>query len=414
MTVPPSPHSPRRSRRSPGPLPGSEETAGHQPLIRVDDDPAALPREAWNALLAAAPLPSPFMKLEYLEAMHASGSAIASKGWQAQFLSVWEGDQLIAACPAYLKGHSYGEYVFDWAWADAYERHGLAYYPKLLVAVPFTPVPGSRLLARDEAARGWLVKALRALAGQAELSSVHVLFGDAQDQRALTGDGWLARQQVQFHWTGDGVPRSFADYLQTLQREKRKKIQQEQRKVAEAGIRFDALRGTAIAADDWDFFYECYTRTYLAYRNKPYLTRDFFARVSADLPEHWLMFVARDEHGERVAASLVAIDESQRAAYGRYWGSTRYIPNLHFDACYYQPLAWCLEHGWRRFEGGAQGEHKMARGLMPVATHSAHWLAHPQFREAVADFLAREGQAMDEYIDELERHQPFKSPAPGG
>ena len=145
------------------------------------------------------------------------------------------------------------------------------------------------------------------------------------------------------------------------------------------------------------------------HRNKPYLTRDFFARMATDMPAHWLMFVARDDQGERVAASLVAIDESQRAAYGRYWGSTRYIPHLHFDACYYQPLAWCLENGWRRFEGGAQGEHKMARGLMPVATHSAHWLAHPQFREAVADFLQREGQAMDEYIDELERHQPFKA-----
>ncbi|OWQ93920.1 GNAT family N-acetyltransferase [Roseateles aquatilis] len=382
-----------------------------QPLIRVDDDPAALPREAWNALLTRSPLPSPFMRLEYLEAMHASGSAVAKKGWQAQFLSVWEDDELIAACPAYLKGHSYGEYVFDWAWADAYQRHGLAYYPKLLVAVPFTPVPGSRLLARDDTAREWLLKGLRALAMKTELSSVHVLFGDESDRQALAADGWLPRQQVQFHWTGDGVPRDFDDYLRTLQREKRKKIQQERRKVADAGIRFETLRGTAIGADDWDFFYECYTLTYLAHRNKPYLTRDFFARMAADMPEHWLMFVARDAQGERVAASLVAIDDAQRAAYGRYWGATRYIPNLHFDACYYQPLAWCLANGWLRFEGGAQGEHKMARGLMPVATHSAHWLAHPQFREAVADFLEREGQAMDEYIDELERHQPFKAAA---
>ncbi|SEL01542.1 hypothetical protein SAMN05216359_104322 [Roseateles sp. YR242] len=378
------------------------------PLIRVDDDPAELPLQAWNALLAASPLPSPFMRLEYLRAMHASGSAVVKTGWQAQFLSVWEDDQLIAACPVYMKGHSYGEYVFDWAWADAYQRHGLTYYPKLLVAVPFTPVPGSRLLARDDEARGWLVKGLRALAQRAELSSIHVLFGDTLDQEALAADGWMARQQVQFHWTGDGAPRSFADYLQTLQREKRKKIQQEQRKVVEAGIRFETLRGTAITAQDWDFFYECYTLTYLAHHNKPYLKRDFFARMAVEMPEQWLMFVARDAQGERVAASLVAIDERQRAAYGRYWGSTRYIPNLHFDACYYQPLAWCLANGWLRFEGGAQGEHKMARGLMPVATHSSHWLAHPQFREAVADFLEREGEAMGEYIDELERHQPFK------
>ena len=405
MTAPPSPSS----AAAPD---AASDTDVTQPLIRVDDDPAALPRDQWNALLAASPLPSPFMKLEYLSAMHASGSAVPKKGWQAQFLSVWDGDELIAACPAYLKGHSYGEYVFDWAWADAYQRHGLAYYPKLLVAVPFTPVPGSRLLAKDDDAREWLVKALRALTARSELSSVHVLFGDDQDQRALTGQDWLARQQVQFHWTGDGVPRPFAAYLATLQREKRKKIQQEQRKVVEAGIRFEPRRGAAITVEDWDFFYECYTLTYLAHRNKPYLTRDFFARMASDMPEHWLMFVARDADGQRVAASLVAIDESQRAAYGRYWGSTRYIPNLHFDACYYQPLAWCLENGWRRFEGGAQGDHKMARGLMPVATHSAHWLAHPQFREAVADFLAQEGEAMSEYIDELERHQPFKATPP--
>lgn len=217
-------------------------TSTAAPLIRVDDDLSALPLEAWNGLLASSPLPSPFMRLEYLRAMQASGSAVAKTGWQAQFLSVWEGDELLAACPAYLKSHSYGEYVFDWAWADAYQRHGLDYYPKLLVAVPFTPVPGSRLLARDDEARGWLVKGLRALTQRLELSSVHVLFGDPKDQAALAEDGWLARQQVQFHWTGDGTPRSFADYLQTLQREKRKKIQQEQRKVVEAGIRFEALR----------------------------------------------------------------------------------------------------------------------------------------------------------------------------
>lgn len=381
-------------------------------MIRVDDDPSALPSSAWNALLAAAPQPSPFMRLEYLQAMVASGSAVADKGWQAQFLSVWEGDTLIAACPAWLKSHSRGEYVFDWAWADAYERHGLEYYPKLLVAVPFTPVPGSRLLARDEAARDWLVKGLRALARRAELSSVHVLFGDEQDQHAMLSDGWLARQQVQFHWTGDGQPRSFADYLATLQRDKRKKIQQEQRRVADAGLHFQVRRGNEITEQDWDFFYRCYTLTYLAHRNKPYLTRAFFTDMARDMAAHWLMFIAEDAQGERIAASLVAIDAEQRAAYGRYWGAVRYVPNLHFDACYYQPLAWCLQHGWLRFEGGAQGEHKMARGLLPVATHSAHWLEHPQFREAVADFLAQEGEAVSEYVDELERHQPFKQVAP--
>ena len=307
-----------------------------------------------------------------------------------------------------IRDSSYGEYVFDWAWADAYERHGLPYYPKLLVAVPFTPVPGSRLLARDDAARAWLVKALRALTARSELSSVHVLFGDEQDQRALTGDDWLARQQVQFHWTGDGEPRAFADYLATLQREKRKKIQQERRRVAEVGVSFTALHGDEIEAADWDFFYRCYTLTYRAHHSTPYLTRDFFRRTASTMAAHWLLFIAW-HNGKRVASSLIAIDRARGAAFGRYWGAVQPIPFLHFDACYYQPLAWCIAQRMRRFEGGAQGEHKMARGLMPVQTWSAHWLAHPQFAAAVADFLAREGAGVEHYLDELNERRPFRA-----
>jgi predicted N-acyltransferase len=378
------------------------------PELRVTDDPGQLPRQAWNELLAQSAQPSPFMRLEYLQALHEADCARAETGWQPQFLSLWQGDELMAACPAYLKAHSYGEYVFDWAWADAYARHGLDYYPKLLVAVPFTPVPGSRLLARDAAARSLLARGLARLAQDLTLSSVHVLFGDTQDQQALSEAGWLPRQQVQFHWQGRGQPSSFEAFSQSLQRDKRKKIQQERRRVAEAGIRFEALEGEAITAEDWDFFHRCYTLTYEAHRSRPYLSREFFARMAARMPQHWLMFLARDDRGERVAASLIGLDRAQQVAYGRYWGALRYIPCLHFEACYYQPLAWCLARGWRRFEGGAQGEHKMARGLLPVATHSAHWLAHPQFRAAVADFLEREGQAVTEYIDELESHQPFR------
>jgi len=378
--------------------------------LRVDDDPAALPAQAWNTLLANSAQPTPFMRHEYLQALHASGSAVAQTGWQPLFLSAWEGPALIAACPAYLKTHSYGEYVFDWAWADAYRRHGLAYYPKLLVAVPFTPVPGSRLLARDEAARALLARGLQALVEQQDLSSAHLLFGDDGDQQAAAAQDWMARSGVQFHWH-NREPRpydSFEDFLASLQREKRKKIQQEQRKVREAGVVFEARLGAQITADDWDFFYHCYQLTYRAHHSTPYLTREFFRLMGETMSGHWLLFIAR-RGDERVAASLIALDPVQGHAYGRYWGAIEPISCLHFEACYYQPLAWCIEHGYRRFEGGAQGEHKMARGLLPVTTGSSHWLAHPDFRDAVGDFLAREGQAMRGYVNELEAHQPFKA-----
>jgi uncharacterized protein len=378
--------------------------------LRVDDTPAALPAEAWNALLAASAQPTPFMRHEYLKALHDSGSAVRDTGWQPLFLSAWQDQNLIAACPSYLKSHSYGEYVFDWAWADAYRRHGLAYYPKLLVAVPFTPVPGSRLLARDGEARALLMRGLQALAEQHDLSSAHVLFGDTQDQAASENHGWMARHGVQFHWSNrEPLPYgSFEGFLASMQRDKRKKVQQEQRKVREAGIVFEVRVGTQITTADLDFFYHCYQLTYRAHHSTPYLTRAFFQAMSETMAEHWLLFVAK-RGSERVAASLIALDPERGHAYGRYWGATEPISCLHFDACYYQPLAWCIEQGYRRFEGGAQGEHKMARGLMPVATGSSHWLARPDFRDAVGDFLAREGQAMRGYVNELEAHQPFKA-----
>ncbi|RQO56458.1 GNAT family N-acetyltransferase [Paucibacter sp. KBW04] len=380
-------------------------------VIRVHEDPADPALAPWNQLLARQSQPTPFMRLEYFRALHDSGSAVARSGWQPLFLSVWLNDEMVAACPAYLKSHSYGEYVFDWAWADAYQRHGLAYYPKLLVAVPFTPVPGSRLLAADEAARQVLMQGLQALARQQKLSSAHLLFGTTVDQQAAQAQGWMERHGVQFHWQNrtPAPYANFEDFLASLQREKRKKIQQEQRRVREAGISFEARQGEQIREQDWDFFYRCYQLTYRAHHSTPYLSRDFFARMAATMAEHWLLFIACRADGSRVAASLIALDPAHGAAYGRYWGAAEPISCLHFDACYYQPLQWCIEQGYQRFEGGAQGEHKMARGLLPVPTQSSHWLAHPDFKNAVADFLAQEGQAMRGYVNELESHQPFKA-----
>ncbi len=385
-------------------------TTANDYVIGLHEDPAAIDAAAWNELLAAQPAPTPFMRHEYLLALQASGSAVPATGWAASFVTLHQGGQLQAACALYRKSHSYGEYVFDWAWADAYRRHGLRYYPKLLGAVPFTPVPGTRLLARDAAWRGRLVAALGALASESGMSSAHLLFVDEHDRAALAQAGWMLREGVQFHWTQD-PERPMADFtelLSRLQRDKRKKIQQERRRVAEQGVGFDVYEGAAITPALWDFFYRCYTLTYQAHQSTPYLTRDFFARMAASMPQHWLMFVAR-QGDEPVAASLIAIDPDSRAAWGRYWGCVTPLPCLHFEACYYQPLAWCLAQGYTRFEGGAQGEHKMARGLLPVATASAHWLRDPRFAGAVADFLASESLGMEQYVDELRERSPFKA-----
>ena len=354
------------------------------------------------------------MSMEYLRALHASGSAVPGSGWAPRFITLRAHGRMAAACALYAKSHSYGEYVFDWAWADAYRRHGLRYYPKLLGAVPFTPVPGTRLLAIDEPARRRLAGLILDFARQQDLSSAHLLFVDESDREALQTAGWMLRDGVQFHWAQDAVvpARSFGELLARMQRDKRKKIQQERRRVADAGIVFGVYQGNAIDKSLWDYFYRCYTLTYEAHHSTPYLTRDFFRRMASTMPELWLMFVA-SLHGEPVAASLVAIDAATGTAWGRYWGSTQSIPCLHFEACYYQPLQWCLAQGYTRFEGGAQGEHKMARGLMPVRTSSAHWLRDERFADAVSDFLANEREGIGQYVDQLGEHSPFKAVPPG-
>jgi predicted N-acyltransferase len=388
---------------------GSNDITTAEYRIRVHDDPAAIAAASWDALLERQARPTPFMRHAWLAAMHASGCAAPDTGWTPRFVVLERDVRLVAAAALYLKAHSYGEYVFDWAWADAYRRHGLRYYPKLLGASPFTPVPGSRLLAEDAQARRALAEAVRRLADDEGLSSAHILFTDEADLAALIDAGWMIREGVQFHWEADPLRpcAHFDALLATLQRHKRKNIVQERRKVREAGVGFTVHEGTQIDEGLWDFFHHCYTLTYHAHGSPPYLSRGFFRDTARTMPENWLMFVAHRD-GQRIAASLVAIDPRARVAYGRYWGCTQNLPCLHFEACYYQPLAWCLANGYQRFEGGAQGEHKMARGLLPVRTHSAHWLRDARFASAVADFLAQEGAGIETYVDELRERNPFK------
>ena len=452
-------------------------------IARVLASPLEVDATAWNALLALQSHPTPFMRHEYLAALHESESAVPHTGWTPRFMTLWEGDLLVAACPLYLKSHSYGEYVFDWAWASAYEQHGVPYYPKAVVAVPFTPVPGTRLMARDAAARQGLVQALCQWCEDEGISSLHVLF--ASDDDVLTGarEGLMLRHTVQFHWKnvaptlgtdvsslppegalaalgrpggGSGAAptlgtggfllptesvlaaveshcdsgsaaagtlayRDFDDFLAHLTQEKRKKFRQERRRVAEAGVTFRWALGADITADDWNFFYRCYERTYLEHGNPPYLTRAFFQQIADRMPEHWLLFIAERE-GRPIASSLIAISAQPSSArgqyhskyagctaYGRYWGALERVDCLHFEACYYQPLAWCIAHGVQRFEGGAQGEHKMARALLPVPATSMHWLAHPAFADAVDRFLAREGAGVEQYLDHLQARSPFRA-----
>ena len=387
-------------------------------VIRIHASPLDIPADAWDALLAQQDAPSPFMQHAYLAALHTSGSATANTGWTPQFVSLWRGDNLAAASALYIKDHSYGEYVFDWAWANAYGNHGLNYFPKATCAVPFTPVPGSRLLAIDTTARQALLQALVDLAKQCQLSSLHLLFTSPNDRAACEALGLMQRQTVQFHWDNTSPQGQCFDhfdaFLASLSQEKRKKIKQERRRVADASVTFRTSVGTAISREDWDFFYKCYERTYLEHGNAPYLSPAFFQHMQHDMPHNWVLFVAERE-GQPIASSLVAVQglgTSNAVAYGRYWGALERVDCLHFEACYYQPLNWCIANGVQRFEGGAQGEHKMARALMPVATYSAHWLAHPAFADAVERFLERESAGVDNYLDHLAERSPFKRQNP--
>jgi uncharacterized protein len=368
--------------------------------LRILDSLQGVQAGEWNALAGG----NPTLAHEFIDSLHASGCASARTGWSPQFPSLWDGDRLVAAAPLYVKSHSYGEYVFDWGWADAYERHGLAYYPKLVCAVPFTPATGPRLLAAGPAERTRLAQALLELARNTEVSSLHVLFPDPADAEALRAAGMLERSGIQFHWRNGGY-RDFDDFLAALSHDKRKKIRQERRRVQQADVTLRRLTGREATPADWDFFHSCYRRTYRAHRSTPYLTREFFALIAARMPDNVLLVIA--EHGAKPIAAAFDLFGPQ-ALYGRYWGSVEYVPGLHFEACYYQAIEFCIERGIALFEGGAQGEHKHARGFLPEATRSFHWLAHPAFNRAVDEFLSEEGAHISAYVDELNDRTPFK------
>ena len=368
------------------------------PTVKVLDTLGGVEPAAWNALCGG----HPFLRHEFLHALHETGCARERTGWTPRYLTLWQARALIGAMPLYLKAHSYGEYVFDWAWADAYHRNGLEYYPKLLGAVPFSPVTGPRLLAREAATRSALIEAALQLAQ--DTSSLHVLFPPESEAEEMKARGMLLRRSVQFHWENRGYA-TFEDFLGELASAKRKKIRQERRRVAESGVTLRRLVGSEIGEDHWAFFVRCYNNTYREHQSSPYLSLPFFRRIGAALPEHVLLVVA-EQDGRPVASALNLF--SATTLYGRYWGCVAHVPMLHFEACYYQAIEFCIERGIGLFEGGAQGEHKLSRGFMPVQTCSVHWLKHSQFAGAVERFLARETNAMDRYVDELNERSPFR------
>jgi len=380
---------------------------------QVLDDLAGIGADDWNALAAAGAgraRAQPFLRHEFLRALELAGCVGEATGWAARHLLLRDASgALAAAVPAYLKLHSYGEYVFDWAWADAYRRNGLRYYPKLLSAIPFTPVPGTRLAARDATSLHAAARALLGYARSCGLSSLHVLFPRAAEADALRDAGLMLRHGVQFHWRNAGYA-DFEAFLATLAQPKRKKIRAERRKVADAGVRLRRLHGRDIGAAHWAFFARCYRATYAAHQSTPYLNLEFFERIGAALPQH-LVLVLAERSGRPVASSLLVHDDER--LYGRYWGAIEPVPCLHFEACYYQAIEAAIELGLRFVEGGAGGEHKVSRGFEPVPTVSAHWLAEPAFAQAVERFLQREGAAVDTYLDELRERLPYRADAAG-
>jgi predicted N-acyltransferase len=379
--------------------------------VRIDivESLAAVQPPEWDALTAG----NPTLAHAWLQTMIDTGCTRTQTGWRPQFVllrrSVDGVETLTGAVPLYMKGHSYGEYVFDWAWADAYQRAGVEYYPKLLAAVPFTPCNGARLLAATDADRAVLLDVLLQVAEESQVSSLHVLFATATEHALFRARGLLMREAVQFHWLNDdgsGQPYvSFEAFLGRMSHDKRKKIRQERRKVRDAGICFRQVDGHTATEADWDFFAHCYNVTYRAHHSTPYLNRAFFAEVGRRMPDGVLLIIA-ERGGVPIAASLNLV--GGEVLYGRYWGTTEYVPALHFETCYYQGIEAAIARGLRVYEGGAQGEHKLSRGFVPVTCQSAHWIGDPRFRDAIHDFLRRESNGIARYVNELEDHAPFR------
>jgi len=372
--------------------------------VTVHDSISAIASEDWDALAGAS---YPFLSHAFLELAEQTGSVSQDAGWSPRHLALEDDGRLRAAMPLYEKSHSWGEFVFDWAWAHAYERAGLDYYPKLVSAVPFTPAPSTRILLADnndvEAARV-LIAAATQLASDSRCSSVHFLFPEEREVALFEECGLLIRKDCQFHWHNHEYA-SFDDFLATFTSAKRKKARRDRRRVFEQGIRFRRLRGAELDADTWSSVYALIARTFTMRGSLPYFNQAFFEGLSARLPDNVLVIQAELD-AQPVAAAVFF--ESATTLYGRYWGSDGHFDALHFETCYYQGIDYCIETGKQLFEPGTQGEHKISRGFSPATTWSAHWLAHPEFADAIGRYLDAEGRHIDRYMETVDQHTPYK------
>lgn len=378
--------------------------------LRIIDALSDVAECDWDALLT--PDSGPFLKYAFLNALEKTGCVGGNTGWQAAHLIVEDSkSRLLGAMPLYLKQHSYGEFVFDWSWAQAYEQNGMTYYPKALSAIPFTPVRGPRLLVSPKADKGAiqaaLVSSLKTLVSQNGLSSAHVLFPENEELEVLKQQGFMLRDSVQFHWHNQSYL-DFEHYLADLTMKRRKNIRRERAAVYSHQISYRHIPGEIATPSDWSFFYRCYVNTYIEHRSSPYLTEECIQLLGSSMPENFHLIIAT-QNEMPIASSLLVVDKPNKKAYGRYWGAIEHIPCLHFELAYYQAIEYCIKEGIQVFEGGAQGEHKMARGFLPTTLQSAHWIADANFSSAVKRFLEREHEGMAAYVDELEQHIPLKS-----
>jgi hypothetical protein len=374
--------------------------------VRVLDCIKAVDAAAWNAVAGSA---YPFLRHEFLDALEASGSVGREAGWLPQHLAVEDGGRLVAVMPCYLKGHSWGEYVFDWQWAHAYERHGFAYYPKLLSAIPFTPATGPRLAVADGVNASGVAAAVLATVEDrmdaADASSWHLLFPDAAGREAVADADLLLRHGLQYHWHNRGYG-DFDDFLATMSSRKRKAIRKERRGIAEQGVDVTVVEGPDIDRELWHRFYLFYQVTYAKRSGHGgYLTEDFFLQLGERLPEQVVMVTARRD-GRLIGAALNL--RGADTLYGRYWGCTEEVSGLHFEACYYRGIDYCIERGLARFDAGAQGEHKLQRGFEPTVTCSLHRIRHPEFRRAIGAFLREERVAVEQWRQDALGQLPFK------
>ncbi len=375
--------------------------------LRTVSSIAEIEVDQWDAHAFPKNVPyNPFVAHRFLKLLEESGSIAEGTGWHPNILVLEQGDKILGMAPAYLKGHSQGEYIFDHAWADAYQRAGGRYFPKLLIAAPFTPAPGPRLLCADSDHRVLLAGAIRQFTDQTGLSSAHINFITQAERTLLEAEGYLARLGEQFHWTNRDY-QNFDDFLAALASRKRKTIRQERRKATEQGIRIENITGRDLKEHHWDSFWVFYQDTGLRKWGTPYLTRDAFSLLGERMADDLLLTLAFTETGtDPIAGALHFIGGD--TLYGRYWGCTEQAKFLHFECCYYQAIDYAIDHGLARVEAGAQGTHKLARGYEPVPTFSAHYLPDPNFREAVSRYLAQERMGVAEDIAALKNYTPFK------